>query len=77
MIERDGPEKPSRLTELREKLGALVGKRPEWFDEDLWNTRSPAERHMINAMHYRGKAAFTVLRSAETGLKNYTRATKE
>lgn len=67
------PHKPSRLTELREKLGMLAGRRPDWIDEKVWDRASPAELRMIKVMHYRGKVGFTVLRSAETGLKNYSR----
>ena len=74
-MEKDnsGPNRETLREKVRNHLGAAVGMRPTWFDQGSWVSRTPAERRMIRVMHDKGSAGFTVLRSAETGLKHYTR----
>lgn len=72
-----GEKEPSTFEGIRErvrnKLGAKVGMRPTWFEQEVWDQKSPEERRLIRVMHDKGGSGFRILRSAEASIKNYKR----
>jgi hypothetical protein len=73
------PQIPHRnpVSRLVHKIGEMAGVvRPDWMDQEVWDERTEAELRLIRSFHDHGTKRFRVLRSAEVGIKHYTRPPK-